>query len=510
MSEAYPHALPKGTRIEEYEIHRVLGQGGFGITYLAFDHNLNGPVALKEYFPAGHARRLRNGDVGPTSHDSREHFEWGRKRFLEEAQAVHRLRHPNVVRALRYFEAKGGAYIVMEYVEGDSLAKILASRGRLSPAEWSPLFSGILDGLAHVHEQDYLHRDIKPGNIVIRDEGGAPVLIDFGSARAATGERTNTQVLTPGYAPLEQHGTGKQTPSSDLYSLGAVSYRVLLGEPPPTAPDRVLKDTVRSLAEEIAITGSAALDRCLSLHPEARPQSVVRLRAAMRSEGDRVSLKSLTGFRGRFVITRSGTGRTATQRLKIPWEAWSVRLWVGRRSSGALQGAAFAPFPTEIWPSAGNYLKGGAVDVALTVPDKPPRLWFRSEANDAPLWEQEFDSTEDAYNELCRMEQSGELDRLARERIREDARTPKPKPPPTPITPPSENPAPPPTPATSKQPQPSQSGRSATSQASWTNVTAADARGDAEAEALEQNERHATLIVLSGAAIAITIGYLAC
>jgi len=360
-------------------------------------------------------------------------------------------------------------------VEGDSLEKILASRGRLSPKEWGPLLSGLLDGLAHVHEQDYLHRDIKPDNIVIRDEGGAPVLIDFGSAREAAGERTNTQVFTPGYAPLEQHGTEKQTPAADLYSLAAVSYCVLLGEKPATAPDRVLEDTIRSLAEETTITGGAALDRCLSLRPDRRPQSVAGLRAAMRSEGDRVSPKGLAEFRVRFKATRKGTGRKRELRLKIPWEAWSIRLWVGKRSSGALQGAAFAPFPTEKWP--------GAIDMAMSVPDKPPRLWFHSKANDAPLWEQEFDSTEDAYDELCRMEQSGELDRLARERIREDARIPEPKPspkpPPAPVTPPSENPAPPPTPASSKQPQPSQSGRSA-------------------------------LIVLSGAAVAIAVGYLAC
>ena len=174
MSDADHDALQKGARIKEYRILRVLGRGGFGITYLGFDLNLNGPVALKEYFPAGHARRLDDGSVGPASPDNRSLFDWGLTSFLAEAQAIHRLRHPNVVRALRYFQARGGAFIVMEYVEGDSLAKVLKDRSGLTFAEWHPLFEKLLDGLEHVHDHEYLHRDLKPGNIVVRDADGAP------------------------------------------------------------------------------------------------------------------------------------------------------------------------------------------------------------------------------------------------------------------------------------------------------------------------------------------------
>ena len=281
MSPNDHDAFPEGARVHEYRIVRVLGRGGFGITYLAFDLNLNGPVALKEYFPAGRARRLVHGSVGPASPENRAVFEWGRKSFLAEAQAVHRLRHPNVVRAHRYFEDRGSVFIVMEYVEGDSLAKILKDRGKLTFSEWAPLLDQLLAGLEHVHDREYLHRDLKPGNIVIRDTDGAPVLIDFGSARIAAGERTNTQTVTDGYAPIEQYGKKEQGPPADLYALAAVSYRVLLGERPPSAPDRVTNDTIGRLAERVREAEPgwlAALDHCLAIHPQDRPQSVTEFR----------------------------------------------------------------------------------------------------------------------------------------------------------------------------------------------------------------------------------------
>ena len=189
MPEAHAHALQKGFRIQEYEIVRVLGAGGFGITYLAVDHKLAGPVALKEYFPTGIAARTDQRRVVASS-ASRELYRWGLTRFNEEAQALHKLRHPNVVRVNRLLEAHGTAYIVMEYVEGEPLADFLERHGALSASAWQPWLDRLLDGLAHVHGQGYLHRDITPRNIVIRAADGEPVLIDFGSARVAAGGRT--------------------------------------------------------------------------------------------------------------------------------------------------------------------------------------------------------------------------------------------------------------------------------------------------------------------------------
>ena len=278
VPDAQPAALPPGSRIAEYEIVRVLGAGGFGITYLAFDHRLDGPVAIKEYFPADLAARGDGWKVSATAASNRDVFAWGLDRFLDEARAIHRFRHPNVVRAHRYLEANGTAYIVMEYVEGESLKAILDRRGRLSPEEWRPWMEALLEGLAHVHSHDYLHRDIKPANIVVRAEDGEPVLIDFGSARAQHRDRTHTQVLTAGYAPIEQYSTGaEQGPAADIYALAAVSYKVLTESTVASAPDRVLNDEYLPLAKQVAGADSrwlAAIDHGLTLRPQDRPESL--------------------------------------------------------------------------------------------------------------------------------------------------------------------------------------------------------------------------------------------
>ena len=269
----------------EYEIVRVLGAGGFGITYLAFDHQLDGPVALKEYFPADVASRADGSGVAVTATTNQDLFAWGLDRFIQEARAIHRLRHPNVVRAYRYLEANGTAYIVLEYVEGEPLKTILDRRGRLSANEWRPWMDALLDGLAHVHEHGYLHRDIKPANIVVRSDNGEPVLIDFGSARLQHGDRTLTQVLTAGYAPIEQYSNdAAQGPQGDIYAMAAVSYRVLTGSTVPSAPDRVLNDGYGPLTDRTTATDSgwlAAVDRGLALRPEGRPQTVEEWRAEL-------------------------------------------------------------------------------------------------------------------------------------------------------------------------------------------------------------------------------------
>ncbi len=289
MPGTYAHALPKGFRIEEYEIVRVLGAGGFGITYLAFDHELDGPVALKEYWPTGCAtRRDALRVIAPSS--SRELYRWGLTRFKEEAQALHKLRHPNVVRVNRLLEAHGTAYIVMEYVEGEPLADFLERHGSLSASTWQPWLDRLLDGLAHVHGQGYLHRDITPRNIVIRAADGEPVLIDFGSARAAAAGQTQTQMGTRGYAPIEQYSSETtQGPWTDIYSLAAVSYRVLTGDLPPEAPSRMLNDEYEPLAAAVDSANQAwlaALDHGLALRPEERPQALDTWRTELRRASD--------------------------------------------------------------------------------------------------------------------------------------------------------------------------------------------------------------------------------
>ena len=199
----YLHALPPGYRIEEYELVRVLGSGGFGITYLGYDHHLDKAVAIKEYLPNDLAVRTDNNSVLPKSTQDKADYEWGLARFLNEAQTLARFDHRHIIKIHRFFRVHGTGYSVMEYAEGETLSEMLQRKGTLTEVELKRILFLILDGLEAVHDADFLHRDIKPGNIIIRDDG-SPVLIDFGSARQAVAgkSRSVTAIVTPGYAPI--------------------------------------------------------------------------------------------------------------------------------------------------------------------------------------------------------------------------------------------------------------------------------------------------------------------
>ena len=285
------NALPQGHRLQEYELVRVLGFGGFGMTYLGFDHNLDKAVAIKEYLPADIATRTGDNSVAPQASQFRDDFEWGLGRFLDEARTLARFDHRHIVKVHRFFEAHGTAYIVMEYAEGETLSAFLARKGTLSEAELKAILYPILDGLDVVHRADFLHRDIKPGNIIIRDEDNSPVLLDFGAARQAIGakSRSVTSIITPGYAPIEQYSSrGDQGPWTDIYALGAVCYRALTGQVPDDATERVIQDPLIPVSERCAGQASAgflsAIDKALQMDKAARPQSVASWRAALAGE----------------------------------------------------------------------------------------------------------------------------------------------------------------------------------------------------------------------------------
>jgi len=278
------NALPAGYALHEYRIEKVLGVGGFGLTYLALDANLNLKVALKEYLPADVALRGPDQSIGPRSADTAETFGWGKQRFLDESRTVASLRHPNIVRVMRFFEANGTAYMVMEFVEGAPLGDWIAPRRPLAEAQAAALIGPLLDGLEVVHRAGYLHRDIKPGNIYVRDDG-APVLLDFGSARQKSSELT--AVVSPGYAPFEQYHThGKQGPWSDLYALGGVLYWMVTGSMPLEAPARIRADTMAPAVQagdrsRFRAEFLAAIDWALSPFEDQRPQSVAEWRDAL-------------------------------------------------------------------------------------------------------------------------------------------------------------------------------------------------------------------------------------
>jgi serine/threonine protein kinase len=279
-------ALLPGQQVFEYRVEKVLGGGGFGITYLAQDVNLQLPVAIKEYFPSSLAVRAPDQSVSVRSRDSATQFEWGLERFIDEARALASFKHPNIVRVLRYFKEHGTAYIVMEYESGDPLKSWLAKQGSLDQKKLLQVIFPLLDGLETVHKLNFLHRDIKPDNIYIRADG-TPVLLDFGAARRVTANQDMTNIVSPGFAPFEQyHSKGKQGPWTDLYSLGAVMYWMSTGNKPLESVSRALEDPMPKAVDSAShqAFGSAllqAIDWALSPRETDRPQQVAALRQAL-------------------------------------------------------------------------------------------------------------------------------------------------------------------------------------------------------------------------------------
>jgi serine/threonine protein kinase len=281
-------ALEAGHSIFEYRIDRVLGGGGFGITYLAQDVNLQLPVAIKEYFPSGVAVRATDKSVQVRSSEGQDQFDWGLDRFIEEARALASFRHPNIVRVLRYFKENGTAYIVMEYESGDPLKYWLRKQQGLDQQGLLKLVYPLLDGLDTVHQLHFLHRDIKPDNIYIRADG-SPVLLDFGAARRVSADMDMTNIVSPGFAPFEQyHSKGNQGPWTDLYSLGAVMYWITTGKQPLESASRVREDSMPAAGQlaNSAVFGAQLLqtiDWAMAPNEKARPQSVDELRRALRA-----------------------------------------------------------------------------------------------------------------------------------------------------------------------------------------------------------------------------------
>ena len=280
------YALTPGTQRQEFVIERVLGAGGFALTYLARDESLDAWRAVKEYLPREWAVR-REGAVRPRTEQDAENYRWGLDRFLKEARILAQFEHHHdIVSVYRVFEDLGTAYLVMEYVDGRSLKDLIASAGVLPDDAVRALLRSLTHGLAEVHGAGLLHRDIKPDNVMLRPNG-MPVLIDFGSARQVTrGSRPLTEILTPGYAPIEQYSErGNQGPWTDIYALGAVAYVALSGRLPDTAPDRVRGDRLPPVADaarrSVHAGLAAAVDAALAVDEGNRPQTVLEWRAML-------------------------------------------------------------------------------------------------------------------------------------------------------------------------------------------------------------------------------------
>jgi serine/threonine protein kinase len=283
-------ALPTATRLHEFEILSVIGQGGFGIVYLARDLALERHVAIKEYMPSALARRTQAMTVAVRSNRHTETFAAGLRSFINEARLLARFDHPSLLKVHRFWEAHGTAYMVMPYYEGTTLAQRLAQPGGPPDEAWlRALLDPVLDALAQMHAAHCYHRDIAPDNILLLP-GGMPLLLDFGAARHVIVDMSQapTVILKPGYAPVEQYGDVAdmtQGPWTDLYALGSVVEFAVMGRTPPQALTRFLADK----REPLAVTAAGrysdaflrAIDRALAVLPKDRPQNVADMRALL-------------------------------------------------------------------------------------------------------------------------------------------------------------------------------------------------------------------------------------
>ena len=301
------NALRAGHMVHWYRVERVLGQGGFGITYLARDTNLDQDVAIKEYLPMELAVREGDHSVHPASQGHGDRYRWGLDRFLAEARTLARFKHAAIVRVLSVFEANNTAYMVIEYERGESLQDLLSRRKTLAESEINAIVFPIIDGLKLIHEAGFIHRDIKPANVVIRGDGSA-VLIDFGSARKALGQetRTLTSIVSPGYAPYEQYysKSDRQGPWTDIYGLGATLYRAVAGRAPMDAIDR--SDAIIRAQRDVLVQAVdlgegrysrrllAAIDHALRFNEKERPQTVTEWLRDFGVDGDAEAWPSTT------------------------------------------------------------------------------------------------------------------------------------------------------------------------------------------------------------------------
>lgn len=288
--EKYPFALPHGHVLcDKYILGRVLGQGGYGITYLAMDKWLGMKVAVKEYFPEiGATRTISTCHVTASSIQKQEEYQKGKEDFLQEARVLAAFtNNPNIVRIHGYFEENGTAYFVMDYIEGISLQKYIANQG--GHIHWRDAYEKLLPiikALEEVHQKDIIHRDISPDNIYITSDGTMK-LLDFGAARFQSLNQSHSLdvVLKHGYAPFEQYNRrGKQGPFTDVYALCACFYAAVTGVLPPDAPERMEEDRIESfsvMGYEVPQAVEAVIFKGLEVRSKDRYQNMTELLEAL-------------------------------------------------------------------------------------------------------------------------------------------------------------------------------------------------------------------------------------
>ncbi|MFB2891586.1 serine/threonine protein kinase [Aerosakkonemataceae cyanobacterium BLCC-F50] len=272
--------LPSGTQLSdgEYIVDKVVGQGGFGITYFGNEPSLKRPVAIKEFFPEG-CRRQGSTVISAGSWTVAS-YNQAKQRFLQEGQTLAQFNHPGIVRVFKYFEENNTAYIVMEYLQGKNLADLLEERGE-PLKEWEAVsyVEKVSKALEVIHQANFLHLDIKPNNVMVTTDRRV-VLVDFGAAKEYLTGKTQllSRTVTPGYAPLEQYAErAKRAPYMDIYALAATMYHLLTGQMPISAPDRyagVELPDVRQLNPKVRPFAAEAVMQGMAMEVKRRPQSV--------------------------------------------------------------------------------------------------------------------------------------------------------------------------------------------------------------------------------------------
>jgi len=299
IRQASDNCLAVGTRLADFEITGIVGEGGFGIVYLAFDHSLRRTVAIKEYMPGALAGRGRDQSVVVRSGRHQETFDTGLKSFINEARLLARFDHPALVKVYRFWEENKTGYMAMRYYEGETLKEVVRDQPELINEAWlKAMLKPMLEALETLYRIQILHRDISPDNIMIQKNGDA-VLLDFGAARQIIGDMTHalTVILKPGYAPVEQYADDismTQGPWTDIYALSAVVYFAILKKAPPTSVGRMIKDPIEMLIGEAnsgySLAFLAAIDKGLAVKPQDRPQSIAEFRALLDFETPTSSL----------------------------------------------------------------------------------------------------------------------------------------------------------------------------------------------------------------------------
>lgn len=288
--------LKKGTALRggEFVIEKVLGQGGFGITYLAVQTGLNRKVAVKEFFMKEHCNRDSDtSHVSVPSLGSREQVARFKAKFVKEAQTIAALNHPNIIRIISVFEENETAYYVMDYVEGGSLEGMSAPDAPMQEFMAKKYISQIAEALRYLHGRNILHLDIKPSNILVND--GNAVLIDFGVSKrydSSDGSQTSTSPvgISEGYAPLEQYkrdGVARFSPATDIYSLAATLYKLVTGRKPLSASELVTMRDGLEIPGHVSHNMAEAIRKAMRPVIDERPQSVTAFMDMMK-DGDTV------------------------------------------------------------------------------------------------------------------------------------------------------------------------------------------------------------------------------